>query len=224
LYDALLDDLHGDATSQNEEATTIDANTGADFEEDVIKEDVNALEEGQAFEEDEFETKLVADETESENWSDDPVRMYLTQMGEIPLLTRQEEIALARSIETSRDRFRRKLLECDHAMQTAYRTLCRVASGELPFDRTIQTSSTNDLEKQQILGRLPHNLRTLEALLKRNRRDYHIALSKSRPKAERRAAWRRLGRRRLRAVRLVEECSLRTPRLEAMIKTLEEYS
>ena len=39
----------------------------------------------------------IADENEAEdalaeqieNWSDDPVRMYLTQMGEIPLLTRQ---------------------------------------------------------------------------------------------------------------------------------------
>ena len=30
---------------------------------------------------------------------DDPVRMYLTQMGEIPLLTRAEEIALAKTIE-----------------------------------------------------------------------------------------------------------------------------
>ena len=30
---------------------------------------------------------------------DDPVRMYLTQMGEIPLLTRDQEIFLAKSIE-----------------------------------------------------------------------------------------------------------------------------
>ena len=33
---------------------------------------------------------------------DDPVRMYLTQMGEIPLLTREEEISLARKIEPLR--------------------------------------------------------------------------------------------------------------------------
>ena len=40
-------------------------------------------------------------------WSDDPVRMYLTQMAEIPLLTRDEEIALAKKIEITRKRFRR---------------------------------------------------------------------------------------------------------------------
>src|SRR5262245_4745812 len=38
---------------------------------------------------------------------DDPVRMYLTQMGEIPLLKREEEIALAKKIEVTRKRFRR---------------------------------------------------------------------------------------------------------------------
>jgi len=33
---------------------------------------------------------------------DDPVRMYLTQMGEIPLLSRDEEIMLAKKIELTR--------------------------------------------------------------------------------------------------------------------------
>ena len=37
---------------------------------------------------------------------DDPVRMYLTQMGEIPLLTREQEIALAKKIEITRKIFR----------------------------------------------------------------------------------------------------------------------
>ena len=48
---------------------------------------------------------------------DDPVRMYLTQMGNIPLLTRNEEIALAKKIEVTRKRFRRKVLECDGALR-----------------------------------------------------------------------------------------------------------
>lgn len=46
---------------------------------------------------------------------DDPVRMYLTQMGEIPLLTRDQEIGLAKKIEITRKRFRGKVLECDYA-------------------------------------------------------------------------------------------------------------
>ncbi|RMF90398.1 MAG: RNA polymerase sigma factor RpoD/SigA [Planctomycetota bacterium] len=150
--------------------------------------------------------------------------MYLTQMGEIPLLTRQQEIALAKKIEISRAKFRRKLLECDYVMRQAVRILQNVADGNLPFDRTVQVSVTSHLEKEQILGRLPHNLATVKQLLKRNRRDYHIALSKSRPMGERRAAWHRLGQGRRRAVRLVEELGLRTQRLEPLFETIREFS
>ena len=78
-------------------------------------------------------------------------------------------------------------------MQTAVKVLRRVHDGELPFDRTVQVSVTDQLEKHQILGRLPHNLRTLETLLKRNQRDYNLATSKSRAAGQRRAAWRRAG-------------------------------
>src|SRR6266849_6499874 len=53
------------------------------------------------------------DEDESRR-IDDPVRMYLSQMGEIPLLKREEEISLAKRIEVTRKRFRRKVLECDY--------------------------------------------------------------------------------------------------------------
>src|SRR5436309_11856141 len=60
---------------------------------------------------------------------DDPVRMYLTQMGEIPLLKRDEEISLAKKIEVTRKRFRRKVLECDYALCNVVETLQRVHTG-----------------------------------------------------------------------------------------------
>ncbi len=167
---------------------------------------------------------LLAGIGDADTWSDDPVRMYLTQMGEIPLLTRPQEITLAKRIEKTRREFRTKLLECDYVIQAAFKTLRRVHAGELPFDRTVQVSVTDRLEKEQILGRIPHNLNTLTVLLKRNRRDFLIAYSKSRPKAERRAAWLSLARRRRRAVRLIEELGLRTQRIEGLICTIEKFS
>src|SRR6185295_1643222 len=163
-------------------------------------------------------------EEDSESWSDDPVRMYLTQMGEIPLLTRVEEISLAKKIEVTRALFRRSLLECDYVTQVAVKVLKRVHTGELPFDRTVQVSVTDRLEKDQILGRFPHNLRTIDTLLKQNRDDYRIATSKAYKMSQRRDAWHRLGRRRRRAVKLVEELGLRTQRIEPMIKTLDDFS
>ena len=225
MYDAdtLLDDLAEETTSPNttherdledEEKTdgSLDVDGESADEESEGEEGTDAVEDG----------PLATDDLES--WSDDPVRMYLTQMGEIPLLTRQEEIALAKQIEVTRAKFRSKVLECDYVMQQAVRVLRRVYEGNLPFDRTVQVSVTDRLEKLQILGRFPHNLRTLEILLKRNRRDYWVATSKSRPTAERNEAWRRLGRCRLRAVHLIEELGLRTQRIEPAINTLEDFS
>lgn len=172
----------------------------------------------------ESDDDLLSGMDEIETWSDDPVRMYLTQMGEIPLLTRDEEIRLAKKIEVTRRRFRTKLLECDYVVQYAFKILKRVHSGELPFDRTVQVSVTDRLEKDQILGRLPHNLKTLDVLLKRNRRDYRNALSKNLTGKVRVEAWQSLARRRRKTVRLVEELGLRTQRIEAMISVLERLS
>jgi RNA polymerase primary sigma factor len=226
LYDALLEGLDDDSLVRPEDPLEL-AEDVVDALDDEVELDPSVLVDGEDDHEAELDVnpeELLAEIEEAESWSDDPVRMYLTQMGEIPLLTRQEEVALAKQIELTRARFRRRVLECDFVIQTAVKVLRRVHDGDLPFDRTVQVSVTDQLEKHQILGRLPHNLRTLETLLKRNRRDYNLATSKTRPAALRRVAWRRLGRRRRRAVRLVEELGLRTQRIEPMIKTLEEFS
>lgn len=59
----------------------------------------------------------LATEEEFANKIDDPVRMYLSQMGEIPLLTRDQEIELARRIEIYRDGFRAKVMSTPEALR-----------------------------------------------------------------------------------------------------------
>jgi len=154
----------------------------------------------------------------------DPLRLYLTQIGSIPLLSRAEEIDAAKMIDQSRTRFRRKMLGSNYALGTAVKTLRLMEKGDLPFDRTVEVSDINMLEKNQILKRLKPNLDTVEKLMKGNGRDFRTVVSSRQPKDKRNESWKRLGRRKRRAVRLIEELGLRMNRIEPMLKTLEKVS
>ena len=154
---------------------------------------------------------------------DDPVRMYLTQMGEIPLLTREQEINLAKRIEITRKRFRGKVLECHFALALVVDVLKKVNEGELPFDRTVKVSVTENLEKDQILGRMPHNLATLVHLMECNVRDFK-SFVRERDTPVREALMANLKRRRCKAVNLVEELSIRTQKVQPLMKRLEQIA
>jgi RNA polymerase primary sigma factor len=155
---------------------------------------------------------------------DDPVRMYLTQMGSIPLLKREQEIALAKKIEVTRKRFRRKVLECDGALNRVVEDLKRVHSGDLPFDRTVKVSLTENLEKDKILQRMPHNLRTLDHLMEQNQEEFAKIVDPRIGEEERRLFRRQLRIRRRKAVTLVEELSIRTQKIQPLMKKLEQMS
>jgi len=171
----------------------------------------------------ELELTIIADEDDSRR-IDDPVRMYLTQMGEIPLLKRDQEIALAKKIEVTRKRFRRKVLECDGALGQVVDTLKRVHTGDLPFDRTVKVSLTENLEKDKILQRMPHNLKTLEHLMEQNQEDFAKILDPNTSEDDRRRLRRQLRVRRRKAVTLVEELSIRTQKVQPLMKKLEQIS
>ncbi len=160
------------------------------------------------------------DGTESVDATEDPVRMYLMQMGEIPLLTRQEEVSAAKRIELTRTDYRNWMLASDFMLQGATKLLEQVRDSKLRLDRTIEVSVTNASEKIAIMRRIGPNIKTLRHLLLRNHGDYFSAINKSLPLNERRQAWKRLVCRRNKAVRLIEEMNLRTNRLEPIFQKL----
>ena len=151
---------------------------------------------------------------------DDPVRLYLLQMGGNPLLTRATEVSSARAIEHWRRKFRHTMLANDFILASAVNLLERVKAGTVRLDRTIEVAVTNTQEKARFLKRLGPNLATLRLIEQEKARLFRIAMSRSVPLERRRAAWRRLVRQRNKAVRLVEEMHLRIQRLTPFLKSL----
>lgn len=162
--------------------------------------------------------------SDTARYSEDPIRMYLSQMAEIPLLDRDQEVALAKKIEIMRKRFRRTLLENDYALRATVGVLHRVHSGELPFDRTIKVSLTERLTKEQISSRMPHNLRTLDRLIESNRDDFALMTSRSTSPRLKVEVRKRFLRNRRKALQLVEELSLRSRRVVPLLGELEDIS
>jgi RNA polymerase primary sigma factor len=155
---------------------------------------------------------------------DDPVRMYLTQMGEIPLLTREQEIALAKKIEITRKIFRSKVLESDYCLQSAVEILQQVDDGDLPFDRTMKISTAEDNPDKGTIGqRIPLNLDSVRKMLGRNREDWD-GLAQNKNKKDQEELRLAIRRRRRRSVKLLEELSLRTSKVTPLMKKLSSIS
>ncbi len=171
----------------------------------------------------------IEDAVASENAKrvDDPVRMYLTQMGMIPLLTRDEEIRLAKKIETTRMIFRRRCLECDYIATEAAKVLRAVEAGDMPFDRTMRISTAEENHKEKIGHRIPSNLGTIERLLERNAEDWAELEEKRAGKATKAALAKirgRIGSRRVRLSCLLEELCLRTGKIVPLMNKLRSIS
>jgi RNA polymerase primary sigma factor len=195
-----------------------------DFETPREPVDTDFEEAEKQLKEDELLEKRLLGEAETTR-IDDPIRMYLTQMGEIPLLNRDDEIALARRIELARMAFRREMLKSDYCAKAAVDILQQVYDGALSFDRTMKISTAENIVRSVIRKRMPGNLQTVAGLLKANRNLFKkLIQTGDGDTKEAEPVLRQLRRNRRKTAILLEELSLRTSRIQPMKSKLHSIS
>ncbi len=155
---------------------------------------------------------------------DDPIRMYLTQMGVIPLLSRDEEIALAKKIEVTRKNFHRKILKSDFSQEICLKILEDITNGELPFDRTLAINIEFENQKEKLLKQFPVHAKVLRTLLKKNRDDYGQLKLKRTSAKDRYRLLKNVRNRQRKGSAIIEELCIRTKKLQPIMKSLQETS
>ena len=121
----------------------------------------------------EADEEAPADE-DSTSGPDDALGLYLRQMGAIPLLNREKELALAKKLEHHRDRFRHAALLCPRVLTRVAEKFEQIGAGNAPIDPHIDAYSSTalKLKRDQILARLGKNLVTLKRLLGQEAQDF----------------------------------------------------
>ena len=93
---------------------------------------------------------------------DDPVRMYLRQMGQISLLTREQELELAKRIEADELEFRKAVFECFYSRQY----ILDFTNKLLKLEYTIEEYINEELKFRE---NAPRTLKRLTVLARRLR-------------------------------------------------------
>ncbi len=82
-------------------------------------------------EEEEWEEEVATPEEPTIGDTSDPVRMYLQEMGNIPLLSREEEVAIAKEIEAGETQVRREVFSVPLALRYITSLGDRLKQGEI---------------------------------------------------------------------------------------------
>jgi RNA polymerase primary sigma factor len=154
-------------------------------------------------------------EEESSSGSDDALGLYLRQMGAIPLLTRDKELALAQRLEHHRNRFRRAALLCARVLNRVTDKFEQIAGGQTPIDPNVDVYSSPELKlsRIQIQNRLGRNLATLKRLLAQEAQEFAAGVRDEFPGSMK--VWKRVRLHRMnKCGKLAAELSPRTEMLE----------
>ena len=80
----------------------------------------------------------------TEGTSDDPVRMYLKEMGSVPLLTREEEVEISKRIEKAQIQIEKIIMRFRYSIREAISIAAHLLAGRERFDKIIAEKEVAD--------------------------------------------------------------------------------
>ncbi|MFP6904171.1 MAG: RNA polymerase sigma factor RpoD, partial [Verrucomicrobiota bacterium] len=93
------------------------------------------------------EREILTRQSEKMDVLDDPVRMYLKQMGQVPLLTREQEVEISKRIEEAEIHTKKLFNGLGCATEAYIGLLERLEEGKERFDRVISDKHVESREK-----------------------------------------------------------------------------
>jgi RNA polymerase primary sigma factor len=98
--------------------------------------------------------------------ADDPVRMYLKEMGSVPLLTREEEVEISKRIEKAQMQIERIIMRFRYSERETCSIIRYLIAGKERFDKIVAEKEVEDRAKfMQLLPKLEELLTKEDAFL-----------------------------------------------------------
>ena len=109
----------------------------------------------------------------------DPIRMYFSQMAEIPLLTREQEVEYAKGIESSRINLRRLIYATRYGQQRVLELFRLIMSKEILIEKALDVNLSVKGERHEFFKKLAKSLASIERNIKANIKDFDILRGKA---------------------------------------------
>ena len=104
----------------------------------------------------------------SEGSPDDPVRMYLKEIGSVPLLTREEEVEISKRIEKAQDQIEKIIMRFRYSTKEAVSIAQYLIHGKERFDKSIaEKEVSNKSEYMRLLPKLVELLQKEDQILEK---------------------------------------------------------
>ncbi len=156
--------------------------------------------------------------------TNDPVRMYLREMGTVPLLTREGEVEIAKRIERGKNAVMRVISRTPMAAQEVARLAERLSQGEIGV-REVVVFQEEEVTEDKIEAKIKETLKLADKVAQAHKeyvkhREKFLLLPKRHPRYVK-AKWK-LGRMRIRVSQAIRVIEFSEPVKRRLVEKLRE--
>jgi len=157
--------------------------------------------------------------------TNDPVRMYLREMGAVSLLTREGEVEIAKRIEKGNQEVLKAVMSVPYTSKVIREIQEKLASGEMKLREVVKNLEDEEgqpleIDEKAHIDALLKTMSRLRDLEDRILRDMSVMSMRKMGKRDRGSVKKRLERNRKTVMGLLQEINLNTPTVDLVIERL----